>query len=740
MENTIRELTTVNTEATEAEIVTAETENITELNVQAADTKVTNINSTRIEEEITEVTATGNSTPLKSKDPVPNNTIETEIVEEDQTDKKSTALISQENGLMLSPETALAISEQNKAVCSAIANSLMQEMKQYANYEKAEEIVNYLLRNGKAHVGLRVTLKDGGEKKSIGQLILEHKRIEIVDPLDPNKTAVIEHNNYYDGTLESSTTGKKYPIVFGVREIIDMLRHILAYKRTIVNKAFMLDALAENIAIMDLGTSDIANVIEKLVEMKFLEEFNNFRNEIKKAKFKQERSPKNIPEYELESLYLLGNYALVDNDGVMEYVDLSSKEDKRYTHSNLKKKFAKYSRTYINEATGRPKKMNPVDVYLESKYHIEYDDVVFDPSCTCDPSTYNLFKGYKYEPKKLINIYLYKQFVKETICNGDELMYNVVWSFLAHMFQHPHIKTGIALVLTSKKGAGKNSFVKPILELMSGYFITSTNHKRLLGDFNDHLETTLLYYANEAKFTDNVRVVNGLKNIITETEFTTEVKKGATYSTKNYTHLIIDANTTPVQQTEDERRFAHCDISEDRIEDFEFWKRLHDLYETEGFYESLMYDLMTHDYTPWKDYLRKPPVTKATEEQIKLSTSVVKAWWKYCLEESKIPYVSYDLTPCDELNITNEAKFQSFKKWCTANNFKHNLNLETFGKAFVQEAICEHRELETVGKITIDGKRINSKVYAQLSLCRKIFSENEGANNIDYVGEEWQIS
>ena len=65
-------------------------------------------------------------------------------------------------------------------------------------------------------------------------------------------------------------------------------------------------------------------------------------------------------------------------------------------------------------------------------------------------------------------------------------------------------------------------------ELLKGYFYQSADNKRLLGEFNNHLQSTLLFYANELTFTDNKRVISKLKNVITEKNFTYEIKGGAT--------------------------------------------------------------------------------------------------------------------------------------------------------------------------------------------------------------------
>ena len=75
---------------------------------------------------------------------------------------------------------------------------------------------------------------------------------------------------------------------------------------------------------------------------------------------------------------------------------------------------------------------------------------------TIGNSTYfNLFNGWAIKPESgrcdLIDWHL-----REVICGGHDVEYEYLMDWLAHLFQFPTEKPGVALVLRSGKGTGKS--------------------------------------------------------------------------------------------------------------------------------------------------------------------------------------------------------------------------------------------------------------------------------------------
>lgn len=663
------------------------------------------------------------------------NSVEVTIVESTEED----GLAKGKSLVVANPASNALIIENNKLIKHARGNTLMKEVEEYLGFEDAERITNAMLLSGKLDAWMRVEKIDGGEDR-VGRLVLNNTSTMIIDPIEPeDATGVLSHNNYFDAVYKTTARGgEEYPVIFDVQAIISMIKQI---DSTTINKTILLLSLAQNIAISELSSCDISKVIQTLVAEQYLEDFNTFRDAIKKAKWRYKRFNNAPSEQEMEALYRLKDYAVLDDKGTIKLIDTAADSYTTYTKANLRLMFDNQKIEVLNERTGNVKMINPVDIYLESKYRREYKGVTFDPSNKADPTLYNIFKGFKFgQGSSQARIHGFKEFVKAVICSANEQRFMIVWSFFAQIFQKPHVKMGTALILLSREGAGKGTFMRVMGKLMGDFYMSSTDHKHIVSPFNKHLERVLLFYANEAKFTDNSLTVNKLKNIITEVDATSEIKGGDTYSISNYTHLVIDGNDgTPVEQTADSRRFNIVHVDESKIGDHDYWAEVNREIETEGFYEALMQDLMSFDYSEWEHFLRVPPKPELSDEQIQESFDAIVAWWTACLVDGRVPYVEYDLTSDDKLNILNENMFISFKKWCSVHGHKSGFNSSTFGKAFREQALGVDSNLDSKGKITINGDRKHSHVYAQISLCRESFSSRKQLNNMDYNGSEWKL-
>ncbi|KAE9104642.1 hypothetical protein PF006_g21851 [Phytophthora fragariae] len=83
----------------------------------------------------------------------------------------------------------------------------------------------------------------------------------------------------------------------------------------------------------------------------------------------------------------------------------------------------------------------------------------------CDlGSVFNMFGQYqhKYDPSFVINqrlVDMWVNHVKDFICSGDARLYEYLLNWLAHILQHPGVKTQAVPLLKSKPGAGKNFLV-----------------------------------------------------------------------------------------------------------------------------------------------------------------------------------------------------------------------------------------------------------------------------------------
>lgn len=585
----------------------------------------------------------------------------------------------------------------------------------------------------------------GKYPKPLSKLLLLGKKIQIRDYVEPKNKSVksfLEHRYVFDAKIVVKARDEVIKVIFSYEAILSTLQNIHANNKlkTLTPKNKLVQALIQNMAMTNFTPKQEQEIAQKLLMLNFISN-NGKKAEKQKLQddfIKKVHLSKNEMEYDskIEVIEeLLNRYAFLDYNGQRKIID-TTQAGVVYTSLGDLKTY--YSNKPIN---GK----NPVDIWLNSKKRITYNGIKFDPTMHEDKfdNRYNIFKGFKYIAKDLIDISMFKSFVKDIICSGDEKMFNIVWSFLAQMLQDPTRKMGTALVLLSKKGTGKSTFVKAIGKLLDGYFMQTADHKRLVGEFNKHLAQTLLFYANELTFTDNKKVVSKLKNIITETEFTYEAKRVDTVTGQNYTRIIIDSNDDyVVVQTEDERRFIYPVVSDDRIGDTEYFNEVHALMEKEGFYETLMFDLMNFDYKPFEHYLKVPPKNEITEDQIIESLLPIESWWKSNLESGEILGVSYRVEYDGRILVTNEAMFLSFCQYCRLNRFRNDLNSATFGKA-LKKYILKDLDLN-MKPVRLpkqeDGKRPWASVYETREKCIQYFMKTKKLTKFDWDGKDWYES
>ena len=577
-----------------------------------------------------------------------------------------------------------------------------------------------------------LTSAEDETKGDITDFVLKGYCHIVKDIFEPESgTGLISHLHYFDAEYTTDLRATEcYKVLYtldSILEIIEKVRNLTFSKLGFVN------ALTNYLVTSNSSMESIKKIEKQLIDNWIIDEEHIFSANVIKAQAKAEKvnnSSSVSTKEEKQAFEIMKDYAMLNNQGKAQIINTTKLGLVASSESGLKSLFK-------NQLIDG---VNPVDIWMQSTNRPLYIDTKFDPSCNTKDNAYNLFKGFAHPAQKLIDIVMFKNFVKDVICSGDDKMYNIVWSFLAQMLQDPTRKMGTALVLLSSKGAGKSVFVKVIGELLKGYFYQSADNKRLLGEFNNHLASTLLFYANELTFTDNKKVISKLKNVITEKNFTYEIKGGATYSADNYIRVIIDSNDDmAVVQTADERRFIYPVISEARIGDTEYFNDLHSLFEMEGFYESLMHELMNYDYTPWEHYLKTPPKNEVTQEQVMESFTAIESWWLNCLEEGHIPYVDYEVTYDGKLNITNEAMYLSFVKYTRINGDRVNLNSAMFGKAF-KKHILKDLDLDIKSKIKVGRDRKNSRIYETRDKNVKHFASIKHLNNIAYDGGDWEES
>ena len=555
---------------------------------------------------------------------------------------------------------------------------------------------------------------DGNPYRVFQFLTQDAKSWEVYDIFDYKKglgkTYVNVHNIFDAKIYTYLRGGVTYSISFTLDEIVYLLNK-LDYKKDLTKILF---SLVDYVVANEFKDDAIETIVQTLEDNHSTFEFEKFYY-------------KNYIDFQVAKKMEDFAFIMMDSKtGIFrksEDGDLTLYSVKSISDLFLNKNF--HSKDPYNL-----KKKIMIDVvkhWMRSQGREDFTSVIFTDKETKEEE-YNLFRGFAYEPINHPDVDLepYFTLVKDVIANGNELFNNVNHAFIAQMIQDPFNKLGTALVLSGKKRIGKGTFVKIIGELIGGNHYFQTNQPdKVFGRFNIQLLRTILVYLNEAFWSGDKSMEGRIKGIITDDDFSYEIKGGAIFGAKNVTRLILDSNEKYiVPATEDEGRYIVEGISDCKKGDKEFFTSVNNLRTSQKAMEKLMYFYLNFDYKPFEHYLREAPKSKHLVEQIMQNFSKIQEWWYRNLQEGNIYKTSY-VMDANGIKIANEALWDSFKEF-------HK------GKTQYEKQISFYSDLKDLlsdGVIVKNGVKVSAgvtgKVIAPLSKARELFTQKYLVSDFD---------
>jgi len=280
---------------------------------------------------------------------------------------------------------------------------------------------------------------------------------------------------------------------------------------------------------------------------------------------------------------------------------------------------------YLNKTVrvgGR--RMSLADAWFCHSDRRQYHKVVFAPG-QVTPGYYNLWQGFAVVPKKG-DCSLFLEHIRTIICGGKPDLNHYVLSWMAQVVQRPSEKCGTALVLRGKEGVGKGMLCTEFGSLFGPHFQPAYNERELLGNFNAHLATAVVVFADEAFWAGHRENEGPLKALITERKRRLEFKGKDAVWVENYFHLMFSTNNEwAVPAGIDARRFCIIDVQDERMRDFEYFTALaHEM--NNGGREALL-DYLLHYPALSLVELKELPHTEALMETKLLTMSPTEQFW-----------------------------------------------------------------------------------------------------------------
>ncbi|MBG77475.1 MAG: hypothetical protein CL570_00380 [Alphaproteobacteria bacterium] len=252
----------------------------------------------------------------------------------------------------------------------------------------------------------------------------------------------------------------------------------------------------------------------------------------------------------------------------------------------------------------------------------KYSRVVFEPSSSSN-DYYNLWRGFAFTPTEgdwsLLRDHIYKN-----VCGSNDVWFKYFMSWVARMIQKPDCPGEVAIVLRGKKGTGKSITWRHIGKLFGQHYLQISNSKHLVGNFNSHLQDTILLFADEAFYAGDKKQEPILKTIITEPVLFIEPKNINAFTCPNFLHLAMASNNRwVVPASGDERRYFVLDVSDAQKQNSDYFAAISEQMKNGG-YQAMLHDLLKYDISAFDP--RRVPQTPAMQEQKLESLDPIDLW------------------------------------------------------------------------------------------------------------------
>jgi putative DNA primase/helicase len=266
----------------------------------------------------------------------------------------------------------------------------------------------------------------------------------------------------------------------------------------------------------------------------------------------------------------------------------------------------------------------------ETRRTIMPADVVFDPTCTCDPDvSVNLFGGIALEPKQgdvAPVLELMRFLTSRASTDADECDQIMHWlmCWLAYPLQHMGTKLRTAVIMHGDEGAGKNFLFDLWVEIY-GKYGALVGQDELEDKFNDWRSAKLAVVGDEVSSRQElVHNKNRLKALITSPAVQINPKNLPRREERNHINIVFLSNELqPLALDNSDRRYLV--IYTPRAREFEFYRKLKAWKEAGGiaaFYHYLLtYPL--DDFDPFAP----APHTQAKLDLIDMNLKSPERFW-----------------------------------------------------------------------------------------------------------------
>lgn len=265
---------------------------------------------------------------------------------------------------------------------------------------------------------------------------------------------------------------------------------------------------------------------------------------------------------------------------------------------------------------------------------------IFPPPTVCPPNMLNTWEGFAVDPEEG-DVAPFLDCVQRVLCSGDKKLAHYFLQWLAHMFQHPGSKPGVAIVMRSGQGNGKGQLSKLLDRMMGDLFTPYNGTEKLTGQFNISLMTTLCAFIDEAKAKGQENAT--IKGLVTEGRALFEGKGSNQIKGHSFTRLIFASNETVMKVTKGDRRYCFLTLDARYAANNEnpeldevarpYWQEYSAWVNQDWVPAAVLHYLLNYDLTDFDEY--NAPSTSRQAEVVQENLSYFEEWLLWMCTDNK---------------------------------------------------------------------------------------------------------
>lgn len=314
-------------------------------------------------------------------------------------------------------------------------------------------------------------------------------------------------------------------------------------------------------------------------------------------------------------------------------------------------------------------------LWCEDRDILTYKDIDFLPyPLKCEEETYNLFDGFEgdVEPTQQTNIDKILDHIMN-LSGRDEECFEYFLNWMADIVQDAGHLKGVAIVLKSDQGAGKNIFLDFFGKKVLGtkYYTTTAKAEDLFGRFATGIKNKLLINLDETSGADTFKYSENIKNLLTAENISYEQKGIDTITINNFARWIFSTNNnTPVKIDQTDRRWVVFECNNDICQNSNYFTELATCFNDENSAPAFYKFLKERDLSNF-NIRDDRPITDIYKD-IRSATIPVEY---YLLD-----YIVSISNGKDVVKYTNKELYKHYCNFCDQNGFNNRINISHLGR------------------------------------------------------------